>query len=327
MPFRDESDQPLIRWIVPEQPQPLLGVTQRVRLASLLQTEPGEVQKMPRRRQIAAPQRDAGLDVACARGKMIDDPHQPIVSRRKVVAGGSPRLDRRDLLPCRGGELAIGRETRLAQNIGVSLGGSVERPPFTPDLASEEILGQRDPLGRRGLAGGEMDVSSLLQKTGTPTAGIVDPAERRFDPRERIVRQLPRDDGTASGNQCRDEIEGILDAARPVLRLMMIDEAAGRRRCCDRLPQAHRHRLVVTRGRARHHVQAAKQAVVAFGLLDEEIDRSRRVPGRKPSSDPRHRPAVVLRLGCGERRRHQVFAEPLITEGRAGAFTADRLVR
>jgi hypothetical protein len=137
-------------------------VAQRLFLAAVRKTEPGELEITPRGGKIFCAQGDAGVDLAGAFGEEVENAHELM-----LVAGELLLLlllhpatgIRGNFLPGIGGEAAIFGEPGLTQRVGVKRDRPPKRPVLVRHLAGEEIAGEPDRLGPDFADRGEMDVA------------------------------------------------------------------------------------------------------------------------------------------------------------------------
>ena len=91
-------------------------------------------------------------------------------------------------------------------------------------------------------------------------ARILDLVQSLLDPLDRMLGELEREARAGAGTELRDRIEGIVDALRPVPRLLVVNVSRGPRRPVDRRLKSGLQGLVVRAVGGGGQVQSVEQA-------------------------------------------------------------------
>jgi hypothetical protein len=273
--------------------------------------------------------RSAG-HIAVAPGEEIEDMHEPIVSAMELGARPDLAGARRQLRPGGARQTAIFRQTSLAEHVGISFEGAVERVVVAFHLTCEQIAGEGNRIGPRRLRGGKMNVARALQQCAALPLGIIDLVDGRFDPVDRPLDKPQRHAGALARGKFDDGTERRLHTRGPISHFAVTDVVCHAGRAVDRLAQACLDGLVVAAHRRRCHIEPAKQRRVPLGDLHdhchEGVDALRLQMIANPAE---HAGAVGLCLaaeGIGrERHRDHVLAEAPVLECAAGARAIDLL--
>jgi len=204
-----------------------------------------QVEVVPRRRQVLGAQADAGVRVAVARRKEVEDVPEPAVVSGRCIALQAPPRPRRQLRPGVGREAPILGQPDLVEHVCVERRCAVEGVVVAFHLTGEEVAGKSDGLRPHRTGGGEVDLSTAMQQGPVVAVGIVDLLDGPLDPLDRAPDEIERQSAAPGCNELRDGVDRRVDAGRPFGRLAIVNVAAGARRLVDRLSKTSEERFVV----------------------------------------------------------------------------------